>query len=291
MTRPHPRLLLSLCLPALLLAACAALAPARPAQADDTPATPQAKDHHLAGEAAADDAEDDGEWISMFNGQDLTGWTPKFTGSDLGVNYKDTFRVIDGKLVVSYDNWDKWNGEFGHLFYETEYSHYIMRVEYRFVGGQVAGAPGWANFNNGIMFHGQPAETMGKGQPFPMSIEAQFSGSQGRGTGNICTPDTHVSVNGELTQAHVINANGPELPNGEWITYEIEVHGSEKAIHRVNGEVVIEYGPLVIDDRGDIGKAEIERRGTNVLDHGTISLQAETAPIEFRNIKIKVLEE
>ena len=247
------------------------------------------------------EADDDG-WICMFNGEDLTGWTPKFAGYELGENYNDTFQVVDGNLVVDYSNWERFGGEFGHLFFTgvedlgPEFSHYIMQVEYRFVGEQVPGGPGWAWRNNGIMFHGQPADTMGLDQDFPASIEAQMLGgpdSGDRPTGNVCTPGTHIHKDGELTRAHVINFDGPTYPGDQWVTFEIEVHGSERAIHRVNGEVVAEYGPLVIDenDANAGGTAEAERRGTTELSSGTISLQAETAPIEFRNIRIRVLEE
>ncbi len=250
------------------------------------------------------EADDEG-WVTMFNGKDLSGWTPKFSGYELGENYRDTFRVEDGHLIVDYSNWERFDGEFGHLFFtgnpdsdnpQTEFSHYIMRVEYRFVGEQVQGGPGWAWRNNGIMYHGQPADTMGLDQDFPCCIEAQFNGGHAEGNrpnGNVCTPGTHIYKDGELTHAHVVNFNGPTHRGDEWVTYEIEVHGSERAIHRLNGEVVADYGPLVIDpnDSGSGGTAEAERRGTTVLGSGTISLQAETAPIEFRDIRIKMLEE
>ena len=45
------------------------------------------------------------KWIPMFNGKDLTGWTPKFTGSPAGENLLNTFRVEDGVLTVSYADW------------------------------------------------------------------------------------------------------------------------------------------------------------------------------------------
>lgn len=35
----------------------------------------------------------------------------------------------------------RFNDTFGHLFYEKEFSHYILRVEYRFVGEQCPGGP------------------------------------------------------------------------------------------------------------------------------------------------------
>ena len=46
-----------------------------------------------------------GKWTSLFNGKDLTGWTPKIKGYDLGENYVDTFRVEDGMIKVSYDEY------------------------------------------------------------------------------------------------------------------------------------------------------------------------------------------
>lgn len=266
---------------------------------DDTTANKPAAEEE--NQLVVGEADDDG-WICMFNGEDLTGWTPKFSGYEFGDNYKDTFRVEDGKLIVDYSNWERFGGEFGHLFFTgvedlgPEFSHYIMQIEYRFVGEQVPAGPGWAWRNNGIMYHGQPADTMGLDQDFPASIEAQMLGAnenQNRPTGNVCTPGTHIHKDGVLTRAHVINFDGPTYPGDQWVTFEIEVHGSERAIHRVNGEVVAEYGPLVIDenDGGSGGTAEAERRGTTELSSGTISLQAETAPVEFRNIRIKVLEE
>ena len=44
-----------------------------------------------------------GEWVKLFNGKDLTGWTPKIRYFELGDNNRDTFRVRDGLLQVRYD--------------------------------------------------------------------------------------------------------------------------------------------------------------------------------------------
>lgn len=289
----------------LVLASCAIACTKHDDNAKPAPPATEAGDNTIKNDATEEPTlvvgeQDDDGWICMFNGEDLTGWTPKFSGYELGENYRDTFRVEDGKLTVNYDNWTAFDGEFGHLFFtnvdggDNEFSHYIMRLEYRFVGEQVQGGPGWAWRNNGIMYHGQPADTMGLDQDFPCCIEAQFNGGHAEGNrpnGNVCTPGTHIYKDGELTHAHVVNFNGPTFPGDQWVTYEIEVHGSERAIHRINGEVVADYGPLLLDENDADGKAEAERRSTTVLGSGTISLQAETAPIEFREIRIKVLEE
>ena len=128
------------------------------------------------------------EWIQLFNGKDLTGWTPKIRGHELGDNYADTFRVVDGKLVVSYEDYTPADSmsvtnpekpgfnKFGHLFYKDKFSHYVLRAEYRFVGEQIANGPRWARKNNGLMIHGQDPATMTKNQMFPASIEVQLRG-------------------------------------------------------------------------------------------------------------------
>ena len=108
-------------------------------------------------------AEEEEEWIPLFNGKDLDGWVPKITGFEMGDNHGDTFRVEDGLLKVRYDKYEgDFEGRFGHLFHETLFSYYRIAVEYRFLGEQVPGGPGWAFRNSGIMVHGQPVETMQK---------------------------------------------------------------------------------------------------------------------------------
>ena len=220
------------------------------------------------------------EWVQLFNGKDLTGWTPKFKGSELGVNYKNVFKVKDGKLIVDYSEYGDWDGKFGHLFYEKPFSHYILRAEYRFVGEQSGNGPGWAWRNNGFMIHGQTAESMKKGQDFPNSIEVQLLGGKAegeRGNLNICTPGTQLEHDGKLTKKHVIKAGGPTNRGDEWVTVEIEVRGSEVIRHKQDGKVVIEYSKPQLDN----GK---------LIEGGTISIQSESHPTEFRKIEIKELK-
>jgi hypothetical protein len=226
--------------------------------------------------------EEKGEWIQLFNGKDLTGWTPKFEGFELGENYKNTFRVEDGLLRVCYDQYEKWGKNFGHLFYKSEFSHYILRAEYRFMGEQVKGGPGWAYRNNGIMIHGQTAESMGKDQDFPNSIEVQLLGGKSDGTDkrptlNLCTPGTHVFYEGKLHKSHVINSNSKTFQGDQWVTIEVEVLGSEVIRHKIDGKVVLEYAKPQLND------------GT-LLEKGTISLQAESSPTDFRKIEVKIIK-
>ena len=112
------------------------------------------------------------EWIQLFNGKNLDGWTPKIRYHECGENYGDTFRVENGVLKVVYDKaaYPQFGEKFGHLFFKDAFSHYRLRVEYRFVGDQVAGGPGWAIRNSGVMIHGEAPTTMTKDQDFPASV-------------------------------------------------------------------------------------------------------------------------
>ncbi|MBC8471079.1 MAG: DUF1080 domain-containing protein [Planctomycetes bacterium] len=235
----------------------------------------------LCGCAIEPAGSNDSKWVSLFNGKNLDGWKVKITGYDLNDNYGNTFRVEDGILKVSYENYDKFDGKFGHLFYDETFSHYILRVEYRFVGEQCPGGPGWALRNNGIMVHGQSPESMKKDQDFPDSIEVQLLGGNGtdeRSTGNLCTPGTHVVMDGKLITQHCTSSSSKTYHGDQWVTIEVEVHGNSAIKHIVNGEVVLEYEQPQLDN------------GT-MLSEGSISLQAESHPTEFRKVEILLLEE
>jgi hypothetical protein len=242
----------------------------------------------LAGAAEAD--KDRREWVPLFNGKDLDGWVPKLTGYDAGVNFANTFRVENGVLVVSYDGYDSFGGRFGHLFYKRPFSHYVIAVEYRFLGRQAKDGPEWGFKNSGIMIHGQPVETMRKGQDFPISIEVQLLGGRGNGeprpTANLCTPGTNVVIDGKLVTEHCVNSSAPTFDGEEWVRVEVEVHGAGKIVHRVNGKPVLSY------EQPQIGGGNVHdfdpalKQDGKLLAEGSISLQAESHPLEFRKVEI-----
>ena len=235
------------------------------------------------------------EWKSLFNGKDLDGWTPKITGYELGVNHADTFRVEDGLLKVRFDKHQgRFTNQFGHLFYRKSLSNYRLRVEYRVVGEQMPGGPKWANRNSGVMIYGQTPESMRKDQDFPVSIEVQLLGGQGRGprsTANLCTPGTNVVMDGKLTKAHCINSESATFDGDQWVTVEIEARGGEAIRHFVNGELVMEYSHPELDDRDRDAKSLMASGVEKMLTGGTISLQAESHPIDFRKVEIMMLDE
>jgi len=240
-----------------------------------------------AGLVAKDEAAKE-KWVPLFNGKDLTGWKAKIAGHDLGDNFGNTFRVEDGLLKVSYDQYKAFDGRFGHLFYEKPFSNYRLRVEYRFVGEQVPGGPGWALRNNGIMIHGQSPESMGKAQNFPVSIEVQLLGGDGthpRSTGNLCTPGTNVVMDGKLITPHVINSSSKTYHGDQWVTVEVEVRG-RTIKHIVNGETVLVYDDPQLDETDGDARKLLAAGAKKMLTGGSISLQSESHPTEFRKVEI-----
>jgi hypothetical protein len=231
-------------------------------------------------------------WVSLFNGKDLEGWTPKITGYDLGDNYGDTFRVEDGLLKVSYENYKAFDEKFGHLHYKRPFSSYRLRLEYRFTGEQCEGGPGWATRNSGIMVHGEDPKLMKKDQKFPTSIEVQLLGGDGkndRTTGNLCTPGTNVVMDDKLVTRHCISAKSKTFHGEQWVTSEVEVRGNEVIRHLINGEKVIEYQKPQLDPR-DAHAKTLVKDGELMLSGGFISLQSESHPVEFRKIEILVVD-
>lgn len=231
-------------------------------------------------------------WQSLFDGKTLAGWTPKIRGFPLGENYNDTFRVKDGALVVSYDKYDRFAERYGHLFYQTPFKAYRLRLDYRFIGDTPIDTPAWAIANNGIMIFAQDPRTMAVDDSFPVSVEAQLLGpapGQERFNGNMCSPGTNVVMDGQLVTTHCINSKSRSTPNGEWVHFEVEVSPSGVVTHRINGADVFIYSNVQLDPEGRMADSKplVEAAGGKlVLDGGYIALQSEGAPIEFRNIEL-----
>jgi len=237
-------------------------------------------------------AETTDEWIPLFNGEDLTGWTLKMTGQELGEDPWNTIRVEDGLLTVNYENYDDFEGRFGHLFYEEPFSHYELRVEYRFLDPQVPGAPEWAFKNNGVMIHSQSPQSMLRDQRFPISLEAQLLGGNGtdeRPTANLCTPGTHVEMDGVLVERHCTPAAAPTIHTSEWVTLDLLVLGDSLIAHVMDGDTVLVYSRPVIGGADSTELAAAGLQDGDPLTGGYIALQSESHPIQFRQVLIRKL--
>lgn len=244
--------------------------------------------------SVAEETAKEAAWISLFNGKNMEGWTPKFRGCPLGENFNDTFRVEDGVLKVCYDKYDEFNGRFGHLFYKDKFAHYRLRVEYRFVGEQVKGGAGWAWRNNGVMVHSQDPKSMEVNQEFPVSIEVQLLGGDGtnpRTTANLCSPGTNVVMNDTLIRQHCYDSTSETYHGDVWVTVEIEVRGNKRIRHLIDGKTVLEYSEPQLDDKDANARRLMDSGAPIMIEEGFIALQAESHPTEFRKIELLPLEE
>lgn len=231
-------------------------------------------------------------WQTLFNGKDLNDWTVKMHHYEAGDNYGNTFRVEDGLLKVRYDQYE-FTDEFGHIFYKTPFKNFHLTVDYRFSGEFEEGGPSHAVLNSGVMFHSQSAESQNKEQNWPVSVEMQYLADLGDGkrtTGNMCSPGTNIEYQGKVFPGHCLKSNKKALPKDQWVTAELIVQGPQ-ITQLINGEVVLVYTNPTLDgkDRTVKGQSAEYKQGGKALESGYIALQSEGQPIEFKNVKIKVL--
>lgn len=131
------------------------------------------------------------------------------------------------------------------------------------------------------MIHGQPVETMGKDQNFPISIEVQLLGGLGKGprtTANLCTPGTNVVMDGKLIEKHCVTSTSPTFDGDEWVRVETKVLGDGKITHIVNGQPVLEYEKAQIGGGAVEGHDPAVKKDGMLLKEGSISLQSESHP-------------
>jgi len=233
------------------------------------------------------------DWVSLFDGQTLDGWTPKIRGEAAGQDVRNTFRVEDGAITVSYDGYDAFDEDFGHLFHDTPYAYYRLRLSYRFFGDQMSGGPGWAWRNSGVMVHSPPASVMGLDQDFPVSIEVQLLGGNGtdeRSTANLCTPGTHVVMDGALETRHCISSTSPTFHGDEWVEAELLVLADSLIEHTVGGQVVLSYTHPQAGGGSVSGHDPSVIQDGQPLTAGYLSLQSESHPVQFKDIELLSLE-
>lgn len=231
-------------------------------------------------------------WISLFNGKDLADWTIKIKDHPLGENWGNTFRVEDGVMKVRYDAYDSFKRQYGHIYYKQPFSYYLLVVEYRFTGEQAKGGEGWAFRNSGAMLHCQPLQTIAMDQDFPISLEMQLLGGNGkdpRTTANLCTPGTNVVLNDKLFTPHCVNSTSKTYHGDQWVHAEALVLGDSVIRHIVERDTVIRYSKPQYDGN-DTWVKQAGLSGGGLIAGGYISLQSESHPVEFRKVRLFNLE-
>lgn len=205
------------------------------------------------------------EAISLFNGEDLTGWYMDVPAMDEAPDTTKPFIVRDGMLVSL-------GSPGGHLITEDVYENYRLDIEYRF--------PGETGNGGVLVFASEPRALYGM---FPQSIEVQMmhenAGDFWVIVEDITVPDM-VERRGpeedwgirEGENRRVLNlTDGSENPPGEWNEMNIEVLGNSVKVW-VNGDLV-NYGTDA------------------TASSGQIALQAEGSELEFRRVDLTPITE
>lgn len=197
---------------------------------------------------------------SLFNGEDLSGWSMDVPAMDDDPAARQPFIVRDGMLVSL-------GTPGGHLLTDAEHENYRLVVEYRF-----AGEPG----NCGVLVHAStPRALYGM---FPQSIEVQMQ-TQNAGdfwciAEDIAVPNMVERRGPQETwggqkgdNRRIVNlTDGSENPVGEWNRMVIECLHVEVKVW-VNGDLV---------NHGSKSTAQ----------KGKIALQAEGCEVEFRTVEL-----
>lgn len=187
------------------------------------------------------------EFVALFNGRDLTGWTVENSTTN-------NFTVQDGVLRVE--------GPAGWLRSNDQYGNFSLRVEVRFLtpdadSGIFLRAPGPAS---NVFIRGWPANAY-QVQVRDMSVNRTTNPFW---IGNLYR---HRVAPGETTYDGDAALRAAQ-PTSEWQLFEIEVSG-DRLVARLNGVAVLSAGGLV-NPRGYIGiqgeTGTLEYRRIDILE-------------------------
>ncbi len=210
--------------------------------------------------------ESDG-WTSLFNGKDLTGWTPE-SGDAENWQVQDGAIVGIGEAVVPRPGAETW------LLSDKEYRDFALRFEFRTASETV---------NSGFAFRVIPRERPPVGAdtyPVPTHLQVEiFDNSANRANQKLMTG----TVLGSLGPQLVIPGNPPVMqrPGNEWNRMEVEVRGQSIGI-RLNG------GELVKGSLDDLLARGATYPGLK-RKTGRIGFQRLRGNIHFRDIQVKEL--
>lgn len=232
------------------------------------------------------------KWVNLLEKNSLEDWIVKIKDHPVGDNFNETFIVEDSILKVDYTKYNHtFNNTFGHIYYKEPYSNYKLKLDYRFLDDQVSDGEAWAYKNSGVMIHCEDPKNIGLEQGFPVSVEVQLLGGDGkneRQTANLCTPGTHVNIKDELVTEHCISSTSKTYHDDQWVHLEIEVYSDSLIRHFINGKKVMEYTKPIFG--GEYSSESSMSLEGQPVKSGYISLQSESHPIHFKNIELLELD-
>jgi hypothetical protein len=240
------------------------------------------------------------EWINLFNGRDLTGWSLAVEGAPVGQDPKGHVVVRDGAIHMYADTATDARGDFGVIVTDKKFSRYHLTFEYAW--GPKKFAPRADKLKDaGLLYRiANPNErTWGI---WPVSVECQIQegdtadlvflktsaltwlhpqpGTAPEGQGHPGLLPEFGGLPERCTQKHhsyVGRYPVYDTPEG-WNRVDAIVHADETAVHLVNGQI----------------RSRLEK----ITDHtgaplasGHIALQLEAAEVRYRDIRLRELPE
>ncbi len=128
-------------------------------------------------------------------------------------------------------------------------------------------------------------------QDFPASIEYQLLGGDGknqRTTANLCTGNQCRHAR-QAISATLHESKSKTYHGEQWVTAEVEVHGSGEFKHIMEGETVLSYTNRSMNTRQACEQLSIGP-GCVMIKGGYIALQSESHSIDFRKVEIQILD-
>ena len=102
----------------------------------------------------------------------------------------------------------------------------------------------------------------------------------------MCSPGTHVEYRGEFTATHCIESSSATIDGDVWVVMEALVLGSERIVHYIDGEQVMEYANTTFGGGVVSGHRPEMKPDGEPIGSGFIALQSESHPIQFRRVEL-----
>jgi hypothetical protein len=246
-----------------------------------------------------------GEWSPLLHGDSLEGWYILIRGQERNIDPDHIFSVQDGVVHVFKNTPNGATMPFGAIITEKEYSHFHLRLEFKW--GTKKFAPRIdAPRDSGVIYH-----VVGSDRIWPQGVECQIQeGDVGDIYAVYSTVTTTIDPKTKDNIDPLTKMNSPvflEAADGGisitygsindaarvrrsrdwehdgWNTVEMIVHG-DRAVYLVNGRVNNRCTNICRPNPKDPQRMI-------PLTRGKILLQAEGAEILYRNIEIKDLSD
>ncbi len=216
-----------------------------------------------------------GEWVSLFNGEDLSGWI--IPEGDNG-----HWKVIDG--VIDYDALSEAEGD-KNLWTENEYGDFVLKLDWRLK--EYSGMYQMPNvLPSGLNETDENGDVITVERPNADSGVYLRGSSKSQvniwdwpvGSGEVNGYRTDASMPPEVRASVTPNVKA-DHPVGEWNTFVITIRGDRLTVE-LNGQTVIENAHLPgVPERGPLA----------LQHHGHGKPNPASSLVQFRNISIMEL--